>query len=117
LNISTPSLSITVRPSRVLLASLTFLHVLATITIIFVSISIWLKLVIVALIVAMGMHAIYKIVMLKERYAVIQINASVASTLCHIELKNGNTFQANLKHAGWIFEFLLRLYLVQTKKY
>lgn len=115
MNISTPNVSIALRPSRALFTAITFLHVIAAITIVFVSIPIGIKLVVIVLIILLGAKAIYQFVLLKDHHAVTHVSSSTVSSKCKIELKNGNTVHTSLKHAGWIFDYFVVLVFSANK--
>lgn len=115
MNISTPNISIALRPSRALFTAITFLHAVAAITIVFVSIPVGIKLVVLVLIILLGAKAIYQFVLLSNHRAVTHISSSIASAKCKIELKNGNTIHTSLKHAGWVFDYFVVLVFSANK--
>ena len=115
MNISTHSLNIALRPSRALFAAITFLHVLAAATIIFISIPVGIKLIVIVLIILLVVKAVNQFVLLKDRNSVVHVSASSASIQSRIELKNGNTIHTSLIHAGWVFEYFVVLVFSANK--
>ena len=95
-----------------------FLHLLAAVTLIFITIPIWLKPLAITLILVFGVRTIAQYVLLKNNYAVVKISASgsEAEGQCRIEINNGKVFHAHIKNAGWLFEYFAILVLKTSTK-
>lgn len=93
-----------------------FLHLLAVVSLIFISIPIWLKVIVIALILIIGARTIAQYALLKTNNTVVKISASSEASQCRIEINNGKIYHARIKDAGWLFEFFAILVLKTSTK-
>jgi len=117
LNTSTDNFSITLQPSRALFLSLGSVHFLAIVSILFLSIPVWVKIVLVFFIFVTAAITFKQYVLLKSANSISKLNCS-SKRKCRVELNNGKVYQAKLIAADWLFDYFAVLVLQNnTKKF
>jgi len=114
LSTSTANLSITLHPSKTLLLSLVFLKLLAVVSVILLSIPIWIKGVVVCGIVIIALHLVKQHALLKHSHSITSLNCA-HDKKCKIKFNDGNSCNAEIISAEWLFNYFA-VFVFQNKK-
>ena len=118
MNTSIANISLSLKPSRVLFISFVFIYALAAVSLVAVSISIWIKVIAIGFVLASSVYTIKHYIFLKNKTSVVKISAASDSRKCRIEINCGKIYQAHIKNAGWIFGYFAIFVLnTNTNKY
>lgn len=93
-------------PSKVLLVSLSLLYLVATISILFLSLNIWIKGTCIVIVLVLAIKTIKQHILFLSTNAISKINCS-ANRKCRIELNNGKVYQAKLMSADCLFNYFV----------
>ena len=106
MNTSTLNLSITLRPSKILAATIVSLHLLAAVCIALISIPLWVKVIVVLIIITMAKTSLSQYVWLNAENSIIKINSTSSVGQFLIQTKGNKFYQASMINSVWLFEYL-----------
>ncbi|MEM7400634.1 MAG: protein YgfX [Pseudomonadota bacterium] len=117
MSISTANYCLSLQPSKVLMLILSFLHLLAIVTMLVLAMPLLIKVIIILLIIVLGFITINKFALIRDDSSIIKLNC-VDKGNSKLMLKNGIEIQANLISAKWLFEyFAVLVFKNNTKSY
>ncbi len=115
MNKSTLNLSYSAKPSKALFLSFVFLHALAIISLVFISVPIWIKCLVILLIVVMAFIVIRHYAFIASDDSIKHLNC-IANNKCRIELNNGKVYQTKVVSAAWLFNYFVVIMLQSNSK-
>ena len=117
MNTSIANLSVSLQPSKVLLITLGIFHLLASVSILLITIPILFKVILILLILLLGFVTIKQFVLLNDNCSVVKLNCADKGNT-RLTLKNGSVVNANIVSAQWLFEyFVVLIFKNHSKKY
>lgn len=82
-----------------------FLHTLAIVCLVLISISIWIKIGAILLVLVSAVNTVKHYALLRDKNSIVKLFATSSPQDCKIKIKSGALLPAHIENAGWLFGY------------